>query len=146
MSRLLLRVLLGAPFVLASLAKIAHPQLFASAVSAYQIVPLRAVPLISIVLPWLELLCGLGLILGFLTRSCALWLVVLSGLFGLAVSQAMWRGLDISCGCFGGFGGDLLGVGHILLNSVLAFTAAFILKKGPGRLAIDSWLWGPGQC
>ncbi len=52
------------------------------------------------VLPWLELLCGLLLVTGSARRAALVWTAVMFGAFVLATGQAWVRGLDISCGCF----------------------------------------------
>ncbi len=94
------RLLLGLVFVYASYDKILHPQAFARAVFDYQIVPDFAVNLITLILPWLELLLGLCLIFGVwlpgATIACNGLLVFFLG--ALVFNQI--RGLDIHCGCF----------------------------------------------
>jgi len=51
-------------------------------------------------LPWLELLCGLMLLAGLRLDAALGWSIALFGIFALATGQAWARGLDISCGCF----------------------------------------------
>ncbi|GAA5483033.1 MauE/DoxX family redox-associated membrane protein [Haloferula sargassicola] len=50
---------------------------------------------------WTELLCGLCLLSGFWARGAVRWLVGLTLLFLFVNGQAMARGLDPDCGCFG---------------------------------------------
>ena len=74
---LLIRCLLGLVFVYASYDKILDPGKFARDIANYHIVPFGLENSIAIILPWLELLIGAGIILGiFLDGS-----VVLSGSF-----------------------------------------------------------------
>ncbi len=96
----LFRVGLGAVFVVASLDKIAHPEAFARSISYYRMVPLAAINLMAICLPWIELGCGALLILGLATRANLLVINVLLAVFIVAILSAMRRHLDISCGCF----------------------------------------------
>lgn len=95
-----LRLFLGVVFLYASYDKILNPQAFAQAVYNYQILPDAAVNLVSLTLPWLELLLGLCLVTG-------LWLpgatVLSSGLLAVFIGALVFnqiRGLDVYCGCF----------------------------------------------
>jgi uncharacterized membrane protein YphA (DoxX/SURF4 family) len=54
----------------------------------------------ALVLPWLELFIGVGLLLGLWTRACAGLMAVLMVVFTTAYISARARGLDIACGCF----------------------------------------------
>lgn len=63
------RLILGGVFVFASFDKILHPASFAEAVYRYQILPDGLINLTAIVLPWLELIVGGFLILGFWIRA-----------------------------------------------------------------------------
>jgi len=57
------RILLGAVFLWASLDKIIDPSKFARDISNYHIIPFGLENIIAIVLPWLEFFIGSGLIL-----------------------------------------------------------------------------------
>ncbi len=94
------RLVLGFIFVYASIEKIAHPNDFAEIIESYRILPLAAINIVAIVLPWTELLCGLFLILGIFARSSALLVSVMLMMFIGAMLASVIRGLDISCGCF----------------------------------------------
>jgi uncharacterized membrane protein YphA (DoxX/SURF4 family) len=110
--RLALRLVLGLVFVYAAWVKLfgthwnwpprMEPwELFALAISSYDILPLKLVELVAKTLPWLELTIGLMLLAGRGLRIAAtatsLLLVVF---FGLMV-RAFAQGKEISCGCFG---------------------------------------------
>jgi uncharacterized membrane protein YphA (DoxX/SURF4 family) len=97
---LLLRLALGAIFVGASVYKIATPGAFAHEIHNYQILPDWAVNPSAIVLPWLQLFCGLSLIFNRLSRGGSLIIVAMMAAFQFAVASALIRGLNISCGCF----------------------------------------------
>lgn len=96
----LFRIVLGALFIAASYDKIVDPSAFATSILNYKIVPSVPALYIATFLPWMELLCGLGLLLGVFVRGSSLLVMVMLALFTLAVASAMARGLDISCGCF----------------------------------------------
>ena len=94
------RVALGVVFIVASLDKVAHPDRFAVAIANYHLAPQAAINLMAIALPWVELLCGALLVLGLWYRAGLLLVLGLLGTFIAAISLALQRGLDISCGCF----------------------------------------------
>lgn len=94
------RLILGVIFIIASADKIIHPAAFAQAIYNYQILPDYLINIVSIILPWLEILLGVFLLFGLwlpgtVTLTNALLLAFLSALvFNVA------RGLDVHCGCF----------------------------------------------
>lgn len=96
------RLIVGGAFVYAGALKSANPARFADGIEAYRLLPYFGSALLAVYLPWLEMICGAGLILGWLRNGAALILMVLTALFALAAASAWVRGLDISCGCFGG--------------------------------------------
>ncbi|MDY0306191.1 MAG: MauE/DoxX family redox-associated membrane protein [Desulfovibrionaceae bacterium] len=98
--RLLLRVTLGLVFLAACWDKLLHPEAFGRIILNYRILPGALVAPLAVLLPWLELLCGLALIVGALSSGAALLCVLFMATFLTAEASALWRGLDIVCGCF----------------------------------------------
>jgi putative oxidoreductase len=97
---LAVRLYLGWLFLVACWHKIAHPESFALDVATYQLLPLYVVNLFALVMPWLELLVGLLLVVGYRVRATALLVVLLMLSFIVALLWALHLGLDMSCGCF----------------------------------------------
>jgi uncharacterized membrane protein YphA (DoxX/SURF4 family) len=97
---LLIRVFLGGLFIVSSLDKIANSDAFVLSILNYKIIDTALAVLTATILPWLEFMCGLGLILGVYSRTSAFILTGLLIGFTLLVASALFRGLDISCGCF----------------------------------------------
>lgn len=95
-----IRLYIGAVFLVACWHKILHPESFAMDVATYQILPLGLVNLMAIVLPWIELACGLLIIIGWRTRAAALLIAGMMAVFLTAIIVALARGLEMSCGCF----------------------------------------------
>lgn len=95
-----LRVALGAVFIVASLDKIQNPEAFATTIANYRLLPYKSINGIAIALPWLEVVTGILLVLGIWIKASTMivWGLLLA--FSIAISQALARGLDISCGCF----------------------------------------------
>jgi len=94
------RIALGLVFVYSSWAKITDPPGFAEMVWNYRILPGYLVNPVAIALPWLELLSGLALILGFLRKGAALLVAIMLAVFIIALSTDLARGIAIECGCF----------------------------------------------
>jgi uncharacterized membrane protein YphA (DoxX/SURF4 family) len=109
--RLVLRIALGAVFVYAGWVKLFGPhlwplslepwELFAVAINAYGILPLKAVEMVARALPWLELAVGVMLIAGLGLRVSATITSSLLLVFFSLMVRAFSRGEEISCGCFG---------------------------------------------
>ena len=95
----------GLIFVYAALPKIADLRAFAGSVHNFHLepfgVPVAAVNLLAMTIPWIELTAGLAMLLGIKTRAGAFVYVGLMTLFTLGVVAAMARGLSFDCGCFG---------------------------------------------
>jgi uncharacterized membrane protein YphA (DoxX/SURF4 family) len=94
------RILLGSVFVYSSWSKIADPPGFARVIWNYRILPAVLIGPAAIVLPWLELLAGLALLLGFLRRGAALLVSSMLLLFIAALTIDLARGIPVDCGCF----------------------------------------------
>jgi uncharacterized membrane protein YphA (DoxX/SURF4 family) len=131
--RVLLRWILGIIFVWAAISKIAILQDFFSSLAAYKLpLPNLILRSVAVVLPWLELFCGLMLIAGLWLRAAVSWVLVLCIVFVLCTGQAWARGLEISCGClnleFFGLNNDDYPSLVAMLESVrFAFVRAIIL-------------------
>lgn len=94
------RLILAGVFIYASIDKIVHPDLFTEVVHNYRILPIATENLFALALPWIELGTGVLLLLGLLTRSAALLSALMLLVFIAAIGASMWRGIDITCGCF----------------------------------------------
>jgi hypothetical protein len=74
---------------------------------------------IAFYLPWLEILCGLALVLQRLFQASLLVSGALMIAFiGVSIS-AKARGIDVSCGCFGAASSNLSFTWHLVLDFVL---------------------------
>ena len=96
------RVLLGAIFVIASLDKLAMPWMFGRAVIAYDLLNGSLGYLVSpvvIILPALELVCGILLIINKLVRPAAIITLALNIFFIVIILSAIARGMEVECGC-----------------------------------------------
>ena len=96
----LIRIILGAVLVYASLDKLANTAEFAKIIYYYRMLPAGVENLLAIFLPWIELITGLCLLFGKFTNGALLIYSSLLVIFVIALGQVLIRGLDISCGCF----------------------------------------------
>ena len=85
--QLLLRLLLGAFFVFASLDKIASPAAFAKIVYQWQVIGPVPSNLVAVTLPWIELVAGLLLIAGVWKRESALVIALMLVVFIVAAGS-----------------------------------------------------------
>ena len=91
----------GGVFVYSGITKLRDPGMFLIDIRGFDILPDPYAAWLALLLPWVEVICGLAVILG-LFRSGGLLILNLSLLlFFAAISYAQYRGLDIKCGCFG---------------------------------------------
>jgi putative oxidoreductase len=134
---LVIRLILAAVFIYAATQKIGRPLLFADEIRMYGILtggPLLYI--ISIMLPWIEIFCGLSLVSGVFMRGAALILAVFNLVFIFVISyrSAMiiknegtpFMEIFFDCGC--GFGATyawkkLIEDALLLAGAVLIFMA-----------------------
>src|SRR5438552_16424989 len=94
-------LIVGGIFIYAGAIKALDPLRFATDIDNYKMLPWAIGVRLAFYLPWLEMLCGLALILRFFYRGGLFILTALSFIFIAASIIAKARGLDITCGCFG---------------------------------------------
>lgn len=95
------RLFLGGILVYAGLTKLANPLQFAAAIEAYQLLSPDWVIWISRIIPWLEIVLGMGLIFGLWIRFFAAFAGSLLVFFTLIMLVTYLRGIEADCGCFG---------------------------------------------
>ena len=129
---LLIRFLLGVIFIYASLDKIIDPGEFARAIGNYHIIPFGLENLIALVIPWLELFIGIGLISGIMVDGASAISGGLMAIFILLILQATLRGFNIECGC-GLKEGEMVGWSKILEN-IIFLGASFLVWSRSKKL------------
>jgi uncharacterized membrane protein YphA (DoxX/SURF4 family) len=98
---LIARLLLVAVFIFAALPKIQDPVAFAASIEGFRLVSYDFAVWIALILPWLELVTGFGVLLPQIRRVSAVILALMLLVFIGLHASAWIRGLDITCGCFG---------------------------------------------
>ena len=144
---LLARVITGAVWVVAGALKFSDPAGSVRAVRAYDLLPESLVPTVGHLLPSVEVVIGLALLLGLLTRGAALVSAVLLVAFIVGISSAWARGLQIECGCFGGGGAKINATPGYALDIArdvgLAALSLWLVVRPHSRFALDRLLFRP---
>ena len=127
---LILLSAIAAVFLAAGVLKLLNPSQFALDIYHYRLLPWPLCVLIAIYLPWLECACA-GMLVFRKYRTVALALLLLMSIvFLLAICSAMTRGLNISCGCFGGGTGHM---GAAVLRDAVIMAAIILMLKVESR-------------
>jgi uncharacterized membrane protein YphA (DoxX/SURF4 family) len=136
-------LLIGAVFIFAGLTKmvdfqpfrVLDPTDFARDIDNYKMLPWSMNVLLALYLPWLEIICGLGLVLRRLYSGALALLLALLVVFIGASFAAKARGIDITCGCFGHVSDQLSFAWHMVLDlAILAAVVALWLKRSNDRM------------
>ena len=124
------RWLLGAVLVVAGGFKAAHPVEFHADLVAYGIgLPDAWLRGTAVMLPWLEVVAGIALGVDLWPETIRFVGVGLSAVFVAVLAQAMVRGLEVRCGCFGP------------LTPGWFNEPWFALGRAVSLLAASIWLW-----
>ena len=94
------RVILGIIFIYASYEKILDPAGFSKNIHNYHITPIAVENLAALIIPWMELIIGVFLIFGVFLEGSTSITIGLYIFFIIILSQAVFRGIDVHCGCF----------------------------------------------
>lgn len=111
---------LGLWLFASGVSKLIRPADFLRAVLDYDLLAPSLAWMSAILLPFVEIVCGLCLIVGRARPSAALLASLLGLIFVAAQVQAKVRGLDIACGCFELLGREPIGPKSIARAAILA--------------------------
>ncbi len=129
---------IGGIFIYAGIVKAMDPLQFAIDIDNYKILPWGIGMRLAFYLPWLEILCGLALIVRRLYAGALSILLGLMLVFIAGTIAARARGIDISCGCFGHISKNLSFNWHLVLDfSILAALIVFWFANGMRRAPRD---------
>lgn len=142
---LVARLVIGGVWIVAGALKLPDPTESVRAVRAYDLLPETVVPTVGHLLPVLEVVLGLALVLGILTRGTAAASGLIFILFIIGIASVWVRGIDIDCGCFGG-GGAQEGASsayplEIARDVGLLILSAYLVWSPDTRLSLDNLLF-----
>ena len=95
------RLVVGIVFIWAGLLKIFDPLGFSQDIANYRIFSQGVSLFLALILPWIEIICGLLLLLGIFRETASFMLSGSLLVFLVLIIVTLIRGLDIDCGCFG---------------------------------------------
>lgn len=134
-ARMIAGLILSGVFIYAGILKIADPAAFRKAFENYHLVPFRLIPVFIHWIPWMEVCLGAFFWIPGFRRASLSGFILLLLTFSAALLQAVWRGLDINCGCFGSHNLDSDVHWAILRNLLLILTALWFIKNSPTKTA-----------
>ena len=142
---LLARLVVGGVWVVAGYVKFSDPAGTVRAVRAFQLLPEAVVSAFGHLLPVVEIVMGICVLLGVLTRGVAVASALLLAAFVVGIASAWARGLEIQCGCFGGGGyAENAASGYvrdILRDLGLVLVSLWLVWRPRSRLALDNLLF-----
>lgn len=137
------RLIVGGVLVYAGATKAAGPtEEFAIVIGAYDLLSKDMVVTAAAFLPWVELLIGWALILGFKLRAAAISCGALFAAFLFALANVKAKGIELpNCGCFG----DAIHftpMQAFLFDSFLVSLCFLAWRSAPAAWSLDSWSEG----
>jgi putative oxidoreductase len=114
-----LALIVGGLFIYAGVLKVWDPIKFAKDIANFHILPWPIGVRMAFYLPWLEIICGLALITGWMRRGAVGILTALTVIFIIATISAKVRGIDLDCGCFGSATKNLTFAWHMVIDFAL---------------------------
>jgi putative oxidoreductase len=126
------RVVLAVLFAWAAVTKVPNMELFAEETANYRMLPASLVPIFAVCLAGVEILSSLLMFLGIAVRASAAVVGLMLVAFIIALSQALLRGIDLRCGCFGG--SELASWWTVARDVAMLAACVPLLKAGGGRL------------
>lgn len=133
---LVVRLVLGGIFIFWSLDKITMPDKFVTEIMNYRLLPEFLVNIFAIVLSWLELIAGIMLVAGIRIKANAAIIGGLLVIFIIAITSAIIRGFDISCGC-SSTSPQRVGLLKILEDIVMLLGAIYLFFYPNNRISVE---------
>jgi uncharacterized membrane protein YphA (DoxX/SURF4 family) len=140
------RLAVGLVLVVSGTFKAASPpEEFALIISSYQLqfVSTDLARTLAVFLPWLELLVGYALVLGYLKREATLAAAGLFCCFIGALLSIKLRGINLpNCGCFGVGGFHPSPTATLIMDTVLLAACWLAFTRGRTPPSLDNWAEG----
>ena len=125
----ILDFVIGGIFIYAGVVKVLEPIRFAGDIENYHLIPWALGVRFALYLPWLEIFCGVALIVRRLYAGALAILLALIVVFIGANVVSKMRGLDIKCGCFGHASDNLGFASHLALNLAILAGIALLMRR-----------------
>ena len=143
----LARILVGGVFVFAGLSKLLIPHAEVVAMmQQYTVIPPAVIPLLATLLPWIEVLSGTALLMGFYTTPAALLIGLQLLSFCGLMTAILLLGIEIEdCGCFGNLGWRETPLQVLIRDLIMLGLLVPILTRRRDVLALDAWSHVPSS-
>jgi uncharacterized membrane protein YphA (DoxX/SURF4 family) len=134
----IMRVFLAVVFLRAGMAKLTSRKDFRLAVANYEILPAGLAAAAAVIIPAAEVTAGLLLLLGVLPGVVAAVLAALLVCFSASIAVNLARGRIFDCGCGSSsiITPQTISWRHVMVNTVLAASAAAISIAPPAGLEL----------
>lgn len=126
---MIFRWLLAGIYLAAGGTKIFNPVLFKATILAYFTIPESLALAIALIFPWVEIVAGLSLIIGWQAKYSSVFLFLLSLFFFVQMILNYSNILPYGCGCFGFSGPEEISIYHVLRDFSIALLAGFVCWK-----------------
>lgn len=144
---LVFRLILAGFFLISAYGKLVDIERYSvDAVYNFGILPMVLARPFGLIMPFIELLCGLGLLFGVLTRLSALGIALMSLSFFIAKAIVLSQGRSIECGCFGAVIDTLASVTIFMDLPMVALASLILFAPSQsrhwasiGKLLPESW-------
>ncbi len=139
------RILVGVLLLFAGIPKIFDPPAFGAVIMQYEIIPGPLVPYAAILLPYIEILIGMNLVIGFRLKATSLIGMTLMAAFIYGIAINLYRGRTFDCGCFnfetlGFIISEEIGPLSIVRNAVMLFVFFVLFRAHRYRFSVDGLL------
>jgi uncharacterized membrane protein YphA (DoxX/SURF4 family) len=122
------RIILAGIFLYSGYVKYRNPLQFSADLTAYKLFPAAIIIPVSQYFPWVEMVLGAALLVGWRLRYFALGTVGLVAFFIAIMAITYARGIDANCGCFGS--GDKISPLTIARDASFILPAIFLAWEG----------------
>lgn len=144
------RLALGGIFLFAAVPKLSDSYANVQAVKAYELLPAPWFKWVGYGQPMVELLVGVCLLAGLLTRVSAIFASLLFAVFIFGIIWAWSHGLEIRCGCFSRGGASPGSPSNypleVLRDAAFLAMSGFLVWRPKTPFAVDNLLFAsPGR-
>lgn len=137
--------MIGGVLLASGTSHLLNPYQFLENVLSYELLAVGAAKTVAVVLPTTEFATGLLLVCRVGQPTAALSSLVLSLTFVVAQVTALFRGLEIDCGCFGSLAAQPIGPRSVMLAIAMLSGSALLMfqKKDASQLAANDEIAHP---
>lgn len=124
------RLVVAAVLLWAAVPKVRDPAAFVESIENYHLVGDVIATWTAALLPWVEIVVGVALATNVRARGAAFVAGGMFVVFAAAMAQAIFRDINLDCGCFGSALAAQVTWWSVLRNVVLTLLAAIVAFRG----------------